>query len=317
MTAPPPAPVITVIVPGFDVAGFAAEALASLRAQTREDWIAVLVDDGSGDGTGAVFDAAAAGDPRFRVVHHDRQRGLSAARNTGLDLVDTPYVGFLDADDIMMPTALERLVGTLERTGSDLAVGAYVRLRPDAHGVYAPGEVQPWVVAATDPARDATTLRDHPDASGNIVAWSKVSRIDLWRREGLRFPEGRAYEDQIVTQRLYTRAAAFDVLPDVVVQWRERADGSSITQRKDRLPVLRDYLDALGGGIDVLEKAGMTDAAASRVRLIQTLDLPPLVEIARTHPDAAYRRELGSFVRTLVDRSPDPAPPALETALAW
>ena len=317
MTAPPPAPVTTVIVPGFDVAGFATEALASLRAQTREDWIAVLVDDGSGDGTGAVFDAAAAGDPRFRVVHHDRQRGLSAARNTGLDLVDTPYVGFLDADDIMMPTALERLVGTLERTGSDLAVGAYVRLRPDAHGVYAPGEVQPWVVAATDPARDGTTLRDHPDASGNIVAWSKVSRIDLWRREGLRFPEGRAYEDQIVTQRLYTRAAAFDVLPDVVVQWRERADGSSITQRKDRLPVLRDYLDALGGGIDVLEKAGMTDAAASRVRLIQTLDLPPLVEIARTHPDAAYRRELGSFVRTLVDRSPDPAPPALETALAW
>ena len=294
-----PDPAITVIVPGFDVAGYAREALDSLRAQTRADWTAVLVDDGSSDGTGTLFAAAAAADARFEVVHHAERTGLGAARNTGLDLVATPYVGFLDADDIMTPTALERLVGTLERTGSDLVAGAYVRLRADAHGVYAPGAVQPWVAAATDPARDATSLREHPDASGNIVAWSKASRIDLWRREGIRFPVGRAYEDQAVSQLLYTRARGFDVIPDVVVQWRERADGSSITQHKDELPVLRDYLDALAAGIRVLDEAGETAAAASRVRLIRAMDVPALAEIARTHPDDAYRRALDAFLRTL------------------
>ncbi len=308
-------PAITVIVPGFDVSPYAREALESLRAQTRDDWIGVLVDDGSTDGTGEIFEAAAAADPRFRVVHHERQAGLSAARNTGLELVGTPYVGFLDADDVMTPIAIERLVGTLERTGSDLAVGAYVRLRPDGTGGYAPGPVQPWVSAATDPARDGTTLAEHPDASGNIVAWSKVSRADLWR--SVRFPVGRAYEDQLVAQLLYTQARAFDVVPDVVVQWRERAEGTSITQGKDALPVLRDYLDALAGGIGILDDAGMADAAASRVRLILAMDLPPLVELAQAHPDPAYRTELGAFVRALRARSPEPLSPVASRAAAW
>lgn len=302
----PPAPVVTVIVPGYDVAEYAREALDSLRMQTRPDWTAVLVDDASTDGTGAIFDEAAAADPRFRVVHHARRGGLSAARNAGLDLVETPYVGFLDADDRYRPRTLERLVGTLERSGSDFALGAYVRLRPDADGSYTPGTVQPWVAAATDPERLGTNLDAHPEASGNIVAWSKVSRTELWRREGLRFPVGKAYEDQILAQQMYVRARAFDVIPDIVVEWRERADGSSITQGKAALPVLRDYLEALAGGIAVLDAAGHPRAAASRVRLILAMDIPPLVEIARTHPDDAYRRALEDFVAALSARPDAP-----------
>jgi hypothetical protein len=118
-------------------------------------------------------------------------------------------------------------------------VGAYVRLRADEAGTYRPGPVQPWVRAATDPPRLATTLAAHPEVSGNIVAWSKLSRVELWRRTGLRFPEGKLYEDQLVAQRLSTAARAIDVIPDVVVHWRERADGSSITQNKNLLPCSR------------------------------------------------------------------------------
>ena len=314
---PPRAPVVTVIVPGYDVAEFAPEALDSLRAQTLEDWTAVLVDDGSTDGTGAIFDAAAADDPRVRVVHHRSQSGLSAARNTGLDLVETPFVAFLDADDRYTPRALELLVGAVTESGSDVAVGAYVRLRPDAVGGYAAGDVQPWVAAATDPARRGATLEDHPDVAGNIVAWSKVSRLALWKRTGLRFPVSKAYEDQIVAQEMYTQARGFDVIPEVVVEWRERADGSSITQQKDGLPVLRDYLEALAGGIAVLDAAGHARAAASRVHLILAMDLPPLVQLGREHADPAYRAALGDFVRSLAARSPSPVSPPVADALAW
>lgn len=319
-------PAVTVIVPGYDVAAYAAEALESLRTQTFTDWTAVLIDDGSRDDTGAIFDAAAAADQRFRVVHHPEQRGLGAARNTGLELVRTPFLGFLDADDRFTPHALERLVGTLAGSGSDFVLGAYVRLRPepaaDGGALYRAGIVQPWVAAATDPARLGTTLDAHPEASGNIVAWSKVSRAELWRRAGLRFPEGKAYEDQIVAQQMYTRARAFDVIPDVVVEWRERADGSSITQHKGELPVLRDYLEALRGGIAVLDAADQGRAAASRVRLILTMDLPPLVDLARTHADEAYRRELGAFVRELDARADglelgEPPATALAAARLW
>ncbi|TDN92462.1 glycosyltransferase family 2 protein [Microbacterium sp. BK668] len=290
---------VTIIVPGYEVAAYADEALDSLRAQSRDDWAAILVDDASTDGTTDIFADAAAADPRFRLVRHEERRGLAAARNTGLDLVETPLVGFLDADDLYTATALERLVGTLDETGSDFAAGAYVRLRPDGERGYATGAVQPWVAAATDPERRATTIDRHPAASANIVAWSKVSRVEFWRRTGIRFPVGRLYEDQVVAQRMYAAARAFDVVPDVVVHWRERADGSSITQGRDALPVLREYLDGMWGGIAELDRAGHRAAVQERVHLILAMDLPPLVRIARDHPDDAYRRALGAFTRDL------------------
>ncbi len=291
---------VTVIVPGFDVAEYATEALDSLRAQTHPHWTAVLVDDASTDDTARIFADAEADDPRFRLVRHTEQRGLGAARNTGLARVDTPYTAFLDADDLLRPDALARLADALDRTGSDFVVGAYVRLRPDAEGPgYTAGDVQPWVAAATDPARSGTTLTQHPAASGNIVAWSKLSRTAFWHEQGLRFPEGRYYEDQVLAQRMYTSAAAFDVIPEVIVEWRQRRDGGSITQRLGEVDVLRDYLEALGEGIAVLRAAGADAAVEERGRLIRTLDLPPLRRIAETHPDASYRIALEAFMESL------------------
>lgn len=317
-------PVVTVIIPGRDVQAFAADAISSLLEQTLTGWRAILVDDGSTDATGVLFERAAASDPRFRVLHHPRPRGLGAARNAALDLVETPLVAFLDADDVMTPRALEVLTDAVTDSGSDFAVGAYVRLRPDALGRYSPGPVQPWVAAATDPARRRTTLADHPEVTGNIVAWSKVSRIEFWRRNDLRFPEGHLYEDQIVAQRMYTRARAFDVVPEVVVHWRERADGSSITQHTGQRPVLTEYLTAMRSGLAVLDAAGHREAARARIRLMLDMDVPPLIRLARTHPDDQYRRTLGEFVRELIARadaetvplSPESAP-LRDAALLW
>lgn len=310
-------PLVTVIVPGRDIAGFAPDALDSLRSQTEQRWHAILVDDGSNDDTGAIFRAAAQDDRRFRFIAHEASRGLGAARNVALDAVDTPLVGFLDGDDELTPTALERLTGTLAETGSDFVAGAYVRTRFDGRR-YAAGRVQPWVSAATDPERLGTTIHSHPDASANIVAWSKISRLELWH--DLRFPEGVAYEDQLVAQSMYTRAQAFDVIPDVVVRWRLRADGTSITQGKAQLPVLRDYIGALHGGIRILHEAGATEAVRARLGLILAMDLPPLIDIAGTHPDPEYAAAVSSFVADLealpefADIRPDPT---ITAALAW
>lgn len=305
------------IVPGRDIAPFAPAAIASLQAQTEPRWRAILVDDGSTDATGAIFAEAADADERFTVIRHEASRGLGAARNVALELVDTAYLGFLDGDDELTPTALARLAGTLAETGSDFVAGAYVRSRPH-HDTYVAGRVQPWVAAATDPERRRTTILQHPNASANIVAWSKLSRTGFW--DDLRFPEGVAYEDQIVAQLMYTRARTFDVIPDVVVHWRIRADGTSITQGKAQLPVLRDYLAALRGGIHVLRDAGASAAVTARLDLIIAMDVPPLLEIALSHEDPAYAAEVDAFLDELralpeyADSTPDPT---LAAALSW
>ncbi|WP_313477668.1 glycosyltransferase family A protein [Microbacterium sp.] len=310
-------PRVTMIVPGRDIADFAPAALASLQAQTDSRWQALLVDDGSHDDTGAVFAAAAARDARFQVLRHDESRGLGAARNVALDLVDTPFVGFLDADDELTPRAIETWLATLDESGSDFVAAAYVRSRL-IDGAYRPGRVQPWIAAATAPRRLGVTLAEHPDASANIVAWSKLSRATLWER--LRFPENVAYEDQVVAQRMYTEARAFDVVPDVAVHWRVRADGTSITQGKAQLPVLHDYLAALLGGIDVLTAAGQSDAVRSRIALILAMDLPSLRTIAAEHPDPAYRAAVEAFeasLRALPEYDAARPNAAFSAALAW
>lgn len=310
-------PLVTMIVPGRDVDAYAPAAIASLRAQTEQRWRALLIDDGSVDDTRRVFADAAASDSRFQMLHHVEARGLGAARNVGLDRVDTPFIGFLDADDELTPTALALWLGALEESGSDFVAGAYARSR-ERDGRYVPGRVQPWVAKATAPRRLGVTLAEHPDAVSNIVAWSKLSRTEVW--DGLRFPENVAYEDQVVAQLMYTRARAFDVIPDVVVHWRLRADGTSITQGKDRLPVLRDYLTALQGGIRVLHEAGQPGAVLARLNLILAMDLPPLRRIATEHPDPAYAAALDDFEAALralpefADTRPDPS---LVAALAW
>lgn len=315
MTAP--APIVTLIVPGRDIAAYAPAALDSLRAQTEPRWRAILIDDGSTDDTGAIFDAAASADRRFTTIRHEASRGLGAARNVGLARVDTPYLGFLDADDELLPDALARLTGTLVASGSDFVAGAYVRSRLQGDG-YIAGRVQPWVAAATSPEQLGTTLDAHPRAVSNIVAWSKVSRTDFWR--DLRFPEGVAYEDQVVAQLMYTRARAFDVIPDVGVRWRLRAEGTSITQSKVQLPVLRDYLTALRGGIRVLTDAGARASVTARLELILAMDVAPLLDIASSHPDPTYAAEVDAFIAELralpefADAVPDPA---IAAALAW
>ena len=310
-------PLVTIIVPGRDIATFAPAAIASLRGQTESRWRALLIDDGSHDDTGAVFADAAARDPRFEVLRHDEARGLGAARNIALDRLDTPFVGFLDADDELVPRAIETWLATLDESGSDFVAAAYVRSRL-VDGAYHPGRIQPWVAAATAPRRLGVTLADHPDASANIVAWSKLSRASVWER--LRFPENVAYEDQVVAQRMYTEARAFDVIPDVAVLWRVRADGTSITQGKAQLPVLHDYLAALLGGIDVLSAAGHSAAVRARIELILAMDLPSLHAIADEHPDPAYRAAVAAFEASLraLPESAEARPDAtLTAALAW
>lgn len=295
----PTTPLVTLIVPGWNVTRYAAEALDSVRAQTLEEWRAILIDDGSTDGTGDVFADFARRDPRFVHVTHPSQRGLGAARNTGLELVETPYLGFFDSDDVLLPRALELLVGSLERTGSDIAVGQYTRLRP-VDGGYAPSPVQPWVVASTAPAREGVTLAEHPEVTGNIVAWSKVSRAELWRAHHVRFPQG-LYEDQAVTALLYARARAIDTVAEPVVHWRVRAEGTSITQHEADPLVLAACLAALHDGLDILRREGPEVAVRARIGQILRMDVPRLQSLDLDAPSRTAVDDFAAELRELLD----------------
>ncbi len=115
-------PRLSVVVPAYQVADWLAESLASVLDQSFRDLEVVVVDDGSTDGTGDLADQVAAGDSRVRVVHQ-ANAGLGAARNVGVEHATGELLAFADSDDLVMPGAYERMVGSLDASGSDLVIG--------------------------------------------------------------------------------------------------------------------------------------------------------------------------------------------------
>ena len=114
-------PRVGVVVAAYDAERWLEAALGSVAAQSFEDWVCVVVDDGSSDGTYSVAKAAAANDERFRAIQRPNG-GPSAARNDGVDrLPPVEYIAFLDSDDLWTSDALERLIPALD--GRDDAVG--------------------------------------------------------------------------------------------------------------------------------------------------------------------------------------------------
>jgi GT2 family glycosyltransferase len=118
-------PVVTVVVPSYDAQAFLAEALDSLQAQLLTQWHCIVVDDGSSDATASIASRYVEFDDRFTLIQHPMNRGLSAARNSGLAAATTRYIAFLDADDFLTPLSLADRVETLARANDDYIVGAY------------------------------------------------------------------------------------------------------------------------------------------------------------------------------------------------
>jgi glycosyltransferase involved in cell wall biosynthesis len=99
-------PRVSVIVAAFNGEAFVGEALASLRAQTVREFEAIVVDDGSTDGTAAIVAKFASADPRFRMIRQ-ANGGTQAARNAALAVARGGWVGLLDQDDVWLPGKLE------------------------------------------------------------------------------------------------------------------------------------------------------------------------------------------------------------------
>lgn len=113
-------PAVTVVIPTFNRAGTLGRAIRSVQAQTCRDWETIVVDDGSTDGTEQVIRGLA--DGRVRCVHHGRNRGGGAARNTGIGYARGEYVAFLDSDDEWLPEMLERVLEVFRKSGPALGL---------------------------------------------------------------------------------------------------------------------------------------------------------------------------------------------------
>ncbi|WGW06049.1 glycosyltransferase [Tropicibacter oceani] len=242
-------PLITVIVPVFDVQDHVGACIASLRAQTLQDFEVLVIDDGSRDASAARARAAIGEDPRFVLITQDN-RGLSGARNTGLDRAGGQFIAFVDSDDRVTPDYLMQLWQALDDSGADWVACAVRSCFADGPShVHSAIHDAPEIGAHPVPRRYA--LRDWSDVIRHFPsAWNKLYRRSLI--EGLRFDEGTWFEDHGFFYRAAARTDHLLHLPQpLYLQTRGRA-GQITTSDDDRvfeqLDVLQDMRAIMAAG---------------------------------------------------------------------
>ncbi|MCI8287771.1 MAG: glycosyltransferase family 2 protein [Lachnospiraceae bacterium] len=181
-------PLITVIVPVYNILEYLPRCVHSITAQTYQNLEIILVDDGSTDGTGALCDELAAEDRRIRVYHKENG-GSSSARNLALKHASGEYVGFVDSDDYIAPGMYQRLMDGIRKFSVSAAQTG--RDEIDEKGNVLPNICEPpKEPLMIEESRFMEELLLH---RGDCSFCTKLIRRDLFREDG--FPPDRLNED--------------------------------------------------------------------------------------------------------------------------
>lgn len=192
---------VSVVMPCYNCEATVARTVRSVLAQTNPNWELIAVDDGSRDGTGAALDALAEQDARIRVIHQENS-GVSGARNAGIAAAQGKWLAFADADDLLLPDALETLLA-LDTGREDVLCAGYVMRYQDEGGreetmTRADGDLQ-------------TVLESliRGDSALNPM-YAKLYRADFVRAHALAVPAGvKVGEDVLFNLDAFIAARAW------------------------------------------------------------------------------------------------------------
>lgn len=249
-------PLISIIVPAFNVEEYLEECVESIRSQTFTNFELILVDDGSTDGTGAICDSYKKTDARIKVIHQ-ANAGLSQARNAGIDIATGEYLSFVDADDYIHSQMMDSLYQLIIGYEADVAVCDY----QNVYDGVAPGPVEQKETHLLS-SKEAVQAIVRDSDTKMIVACGKLYRRDLFF--DIRYPKGKYHEDEFVTYRLFYDAYSVVVTDAQYYYYRQREN--SITKsryclkRLDKLAALKECMEFFNAQAD----QDLRDAARAR-----------------------------------------------------
>lgn len=189
-------PDVSVIIPVFKVEKFIGRCARSLMEQTLQDVEFVFVDDGSPDGSMAVLDAVLAEYPQrseqVRIVTHEVNKGLPAARNTGLAVASGEYVFHCDSDDFVEPDMLEKMFSSAKAADADMAYcDFFLTFEQNERYMHNPDYT----------TGDEALRKGFLAGAMKYNVWNKIVRREIYTAHGIQFPEGHAMgEDMTMMQ---------------------------------------------------------------------------------------------------------------------
>ena len=215
-------PKVSFIVPVYNVENYLTRSVNSILNQSLSDIEVILVDDGSPDNCPTMCDQYAIEDKRVQVIHQ-KNGGLSAARNSGLKICRGEYIIFVDSDDYVEPTMADELLRLCEQFDLDFCMCHFFkgkkRLVTDmeqegAYKIYRGEELlEKW--------HSVYTHIETP-------AWAKIYKRTLFEESGeliVKYPEGRLFEDVATTHLLVSRARKAGVLNRALYHYTYNSSG--------------------------------------------------------------------------------------------
>lgn len=198
-------PLVSLIIPVYNVAEFLPRCFSSIIDQTYSNLEIILIDDGSTDSSDHLCDVFKNEQKNLNIkLVHQKNRGLSAARNEGIRLASGTYISFLDADDELMPDAIDYLIALALRYNTPISVCSHYEQKSD--GSRRPFNQRKYKTSAISVE---TALARMLNEQGFMVsAWGKLYKRALFTN--VRFPEGKLHEDLGTTYRLFLAAYAKD-----------------------------------------------------------------------------------------------------------
>jgi glycosyltransferase involved in cell wall biosynthesis len=256
-------PWLSIVLPSYNVQPYLRECFESIAAQWEMGIEVIVVDDCSTDDSAQELERIKQTVlPSLVIEHHNKNRGLSATRNTGLTLATGHHIWFLDSDDILLPNAIDDLRRIIKQHSPDLvmcdfrmirsAVKLKHRLRGEQHRstFYGPHEQLSF---------NTIDLINGVFHSGQMHTWSKISRRAMWS-EGLSFPEGRFFEDAYTTPDLLLRTTTYFHRATPWVGYRQRAGSILATMGANKV---HDMLHAFDGYCAKLKNLAAPDPEVS------------------------------------------------------
>lgn len=225
-------PVVSVVTANYNGARHLAAAVSSVLGQTLASWELIIVDDGSSDDSLEVIAGATAGDPRVKVIVQPQNGGPGAARNRALDEARGRWIAVFDADDLMAPDRLERLVARGEADRADVVV--------DNLCVFSDGGNEPWKPFLTGRAYAQARWITLADYIGSAKMYSNRPGLGYLKplffaaaMEGVRYRDGlRIGEDYDLVLRLLAAGCTMRLEPAALYRYRRHE--SSISHRMSR-----------------------------------------------------------------------------------
>lgn len=224
-------PFFSIVMPVYGVEEYLEKAVYSVLKQSFQDFEIILVDDKSPDNAGKICDELARKNDKIVVVHHDENRGLSAARNTGTKKASGKYIWFMDSDDYVESTLLKKVYDSLKENNAQVVVFGVVEEYFDEKGEKKKSKqvsLETKYLKSKEEVRESIIKLEESTLYG--YAWNKIYDLTYLKQCDIKFEKITLIEDIMFNVQYFENIERLNILSDALYYYEKRM-GNSLTAK--------------------------------------------------------------------------------------